>query len=198
MPPPSPVIYLARHGSADLARTDLVYHLPPGPPLTSTGVLEAVELASFLHQGGVRRIWTSPLDRACRTAEVAASACSAALIVDDRLTEMQPGETHDDVCARAWPVWEEVVASAIVHGPQAIVAHGGVVTALLLAIGVGSATLEEYGRRFDSGNPLPPGGAWEVTGPDARGAVTPRLVFAPSADRAFPVSLGIDSTTRSA
>jgi broad specificity phosphatase PhoE len=186
VPSSNPVLYLARHGSADLTRTDLVYHLPPGPPLSSIGTLEASELASFLQQGSVGRIWTSPLDRARRTAEVAARACSAALVVDDRLIEMQPEETHDDVCARAWPVWEAALASAFVEGPQALVTHGGVVTALLLALGIGSAALEEYGHRFDSGNPLPPGGAWEVPGPDARGVGTPHLAFVPGADRAFP------------
>lgn len=177
--PPSGTVYLARHATPDLTRTDLVYHLPPGPPLTLVGEAEAFDLGRFLHQGGVRLIWTSPLDRARRTAELAARICGAEVKEDGRLIEMRPDETHDDVFTRARPVWETAVgASARI--PQAFVAHGGVITAVLLAIGVERATLEEIGRRFDGGNPVPPGGAWEIAGPDARGALTARLAFVPS------------------
>jgi broad specificity phosphatase PhoE len=173
-----------RHATPDLTRTDIVYYLPPGPPLTALGEREATELGRFLCRADVRRIWTSPLERAGRTATVAAQACAAEVVTDARLTEMQPGETHDDVGARAGPVWEDAVTAASAQGPQALVTHGGVITALLLAIGVGAPTLEDLGRRFDSGNPVPPGGAWEVTGPDGNGALTARLVFVPSVQRA--------------
>jgi broad specificity phosphatase PhoE len=185
--PPARTVYLVRHATPDLTRTDLVYYLPPGPPLTTIGEHEATELGRFLCRGGVRRIWTSPLERARRTAKLAAKACAAEVVTDVRLTEMQPGETHDDVDARARPVWDVAVQTAAAQGPQALVAHGGVITALLLALGVAPTTLEQLGRRFDSGNPLPPGGAWEVTGPDATGAVTARLAFVPSVEQAASV-----------
>jgi broad specificity phosphatase PhoE len=177
-----------RHATPDLTRTDLVYYLPPGPPLTALGEQEATELGRFLCHGDVRRIWTSPLERAGRTATVAAQACAAEVVTDARLTEMQPGETHDDVGARARPVWDAAVEAAAAQGPQALVAHGGVITALLLALGVAPSRLEQLGRQFDSGNPVPPGGAWEVSGPDASGAVTARLAFVPSVEQAAAVS----------
>lgn len=179
-------VYLARHATPDLTRTDLVYYLPPGPPLTTLGEQEATELGRFLRHAEVRRIWTSPLERAGRTATLAGHASAAAVVMDPRLTEMQPGETHDDVGARAGPVWDHAVAAAAAQGPQALITHGGVITALLLAVGVEAATLEDFGRRFDSGNPVPPGGAWEVTGPDGSGVLTARLAFVPSIVAASP------------
>jgi broad specificity phosphatase PhoE len=172
-------VYLARHATPDLTRTDLVYYLPPGPPLTTLGELEASDLGQFLCHAGVRLIWTSPLERARRTAELAAKTCGAEVMEDARLTEMNPGETHDDVYARARPVWEAAIDRATARGPRALIAHGGVIRALLLAIGVTPATLEHIGRRFDSGNPAPPGGAWEITEPDGGGALTARLAFIP-------------------
>jgi broad specificity phosphatase PhoE len=177
---PGRTVYLARHATPDLTRTDLVYYLPPGPPLTKLGEHEASALGRFLCRGGVRCIWTSPLERARRTAELAASVCAAEVVEDARLMEMHPGETHDDVRARAEPIWHRAIEGAAAQGPQALIAHGGVITTLLLALGVTPATLEQVGRRFDSGNPLPPGGAWEVTGSDGSGALTARLAFVPA------------------
>lgn len=176
-------VYLVRHATPDLTRTDLVYFLPPGPPLTTVGELEAWELGLFLCRGGVRWIWTSPLERARRTAELAAKVCLARVIEDARLIEMHPDETHDDVRARAGPVWDLVVGKSDVHGPQALLAHGGVITALLQAVGVAPATLARVGRRFDGGNPVPPGGAWEVAGSGGNVPMTARLAFIPGANR---------------
>lgn len=171
-------VYLVRHATPDLTRTDLVYHLPPGPPLTGLGEEQAVELGHYLCGRGVRGIWSSPLERARRTADLAALSCAAEVVTDARLIEMQPGETHDDVYARARPVWDIVLAAAA-NGPQALVAHGGVITALLLALGVAPETLAVFGRRFDSGNPVPPAGAWLVRVPDTTGVPSARLVFIP-------------------
>lgn len=190
MPSPVPVagrtpgsrvatVYLVRHATPDLSRTELVYHLPPGPPLTRLGEEQAAELGRFLCRRGVRGIWSSPLERARRTADLAALACEAEVLTDARLIEMQPGETHDDVHARAGPAWD-VVLGASAHGPQALVAHGGVITALLLALGVAPETLAVLGRRFDSGNPVPPAGAWVVRVPGSTGLPTARLAFIPT------------------
>jgi broad specificity phosphatase PhoE len=180
---PGRTVFLVRHATPDLTRTDLVYFLPPGPPLTTAGELEASELGLFLRRRGVRWIWTSPLERAARTAELAASVCAAQVIEDARLIEMRPDESHDDVRARAGPVWDVAVGRAVVHGPQALVAHGGVITALLLAVGLAPRFLERVGRHFDSGNPVPPGGAWEVNRSDGDRSWAARLAFLPGADR---------------
>jgi broad specificity phosphatase PhoE len=174
-------VYLARHGTPDLTRTELVYHLVPGPPLTSLGAREAAALGRYLHERGVRRIWASPLERARRTAEVASRASGATLLIDDRLMEMQPGETHDDVRARAQPIWDLAISAPTGGGSQALITHGGVVTALLLFIGVSRAIVDEAGGRFDSGNPLPPAGAWEVVGPGVNGRLDATLSFVPPA-----------------
>lgn len=181
----SGTIYLVRHATPDLTRTELIYHLPPGPPLTRLGEEQAAELARFLRGRGVRGIWSSPLDRARRTAELVGLTCEAEVVTDARLIEMQPGETHDDVHARARPAWD-VVLEAAARAPQAIVAHGGVITALLMALGVASETLADLGRRFDSGNPLPPAGAWEVRVPGPTGLPSAQLVFIPDIRPAEP------------
>ena len=65
----TPIIYLARHATPDWSRTDLPYHLLPGPPLVPQGEAEAAELGRFLREAGVSRLYTSPLERARRTAE---------------------------------------------------------------------------------------------------------------------------------
>jgi 2,3-bisphosphoglycerate-dependent phosphoglycerate mutase len=177
---PRAVVLLARHGSADLTQTDLPYHLVPGPPLTAAGEREAEELGGFLAGRGVRGIRTSPLERARRTAEIAARIASTCLLVDDSLAEIQPGETHADVCKRAWPALLEAVSTARAQGsPTAIVAHGGVVTALLLGIGVSAARIHAHAAQFDGENPLPPAGAWEIVlGPSGLPAEA-ELVFTP-------------------
>ena len=69
-----PTIYLIRHATPDWSRTDLVYHLPPGPPLTAQGEAEAAKLGDFLRDMDVRHIFTSPLVRCLRTAEIAGAA----------------------------------------------------------------------------------------------------------------------------
>ena len=113
-----------------------------------------------------------------RTAEIAAAVGGLDVLVDDRLIEMQPGETHDDVRRRVWPAWAAMIEEAA-SGPTAVVAHGGVVTALLLAVGVSREILDDLGRHFDGSNPLPPGGAWEIVAPGSS-APFPRLAFVPS------------------
>ena len=175
---PTGTVYLVRHATPDLTRTELVYHLLPGPPLTKVGEEQAAELGQFLRGRGVQGIRSSPLERARRTAELVALACDVDVITDARLIEMQPGESHDDVHARARPAWDAVV-EASVHAPQALVAHGGVITALLLALGVPPETLAELGRRFDSGNPAPPAGAWLVQLSGSTGRPMAELVFTP-------------------
>jgi broad specificity phosphatase PhoE len=164
-------VYLVRHGTPDLTRTDLPYHLIPGPPLTPQGELEAAAVGRFLRDNGVRQLWASPLERTWRTAVLAAAEVAFAvgstveISLDHCLAEMQPGETHDDVRVRMWPAWERAVGHARARGPAAIVTHGGPITAILQALQVPQALLDEYGRRFDHGNPLPPAGAWRVTMP---------------------------------
>jgi 2,3-bisphosphoglycerate-dependent phosphoglycerate mutase len=71
--PQAYTLYLARHATPDRSRYDLPYHTPPGPQLTEKGRDEAAQMGRFLRQVGVRHILASPLERAWRTAVIAAA-----------------------------------------------------------------------------------------------------------------------------
>src|SRR5258707_2722188 len=100
-----PTIYLIRHATPDWSRTDLVYHLPPGPPLAARGEAEAAKLGDFLRDMAVGHIFPSPLARCLRTAEIAAAPAGLTPQEDTRLAEWRPDEKAPDVRARLWPAW---------------------------------------------------------------------------------------------
>ena len=155
------VIYLIRHATPDWSRSDLAYHVPPGPPLVEQGRQEAQALGGFLRGVGVRRLFTSPLERCQVTAEIAAAAAQLAVQVEGGLIEWQPGEDKATVTARMWPVFEAALRAGEADGPVGLVSHGGPIAMLLLRLGMDEATLAAQ-RCFDHGNPLPPAGAWEA------------------------------------
>jgi broad specificity phosphatase PhoE len=180
-----PTIYLIRHATPDWSRTDLVYHLPPGPPLTAQGEAEAARLGDFLRDMGVSHILTSPLVRCLRTAEIAGAAVGLSAQVDTRLAEWRPDEKAADVRARVWPVW--VHAGELCHlspGAVVLITHGGPIGLLLAELGLDPKQLAHYQSTFDRGNSVPPAGAWRAvrTSPDAPWSLN--LVFTPEAHRA--------------
>jgi broad specificity phosphatase PhoE len=157
-----PNVFLIRHATPDWTRNDLVYHLPPGPPLTEQGRQEAQALGAFLLSQGVRQMRSSPLERCLTTAEIAAQICGITWQVDDSLIEMQPGETTESVVPRLWPIFEQAWRESHQHGPIALVTHGGPVNALLQKLGLDAETMAQHKAQFDHANPLPPAGAWLV------------------------------------
>jgi broad specificity phosphatase PhoE len=98
-------IYLVRHATPDWTRTELSYHLPPGPPLTEEGLDEAKAVGGFLHKNKVTLIYTSPLARCLQTAQAAGKAAGVRVEVDHSLTEWQPGETYTSVARRSLAGW---------------------------------------------------------------------------------------------
>lgn len=175
-----PVVYFVRHGTPDWSRTDLIYHIPPGPTLVPAGELEAAEVGRYLRDQGVRQFWYSPLERTHRTAQLAGSICEAGLRCEDDLREMQPGETLDNVRSRLWPAWERAVAHSLAQGPLALVTHGGPITAMLSALQLPGDVLAHYARLFDRGNPVPPCGAWKAVRPGADELWDVSLAFVPA------------------
>lgn len=155
-------IFLARHASPDWSRKDIPYHLPPGPPLTAQGVVEAAALAEFLRQAGVQQLYISPLERCIQTAGIIVDRIGAAHKIVPALIEVQPGETTDDLRSRLWPVFEQAYQSAAADGPAALITHGSPIAMLLSVLGLKSTRLQKY-QIYDDKNVLPPGGAWQAT-----------------------------------
>jgi broad specificity phosphatase PhoE len=173
-------VYLARHAAPDRFNTTFVYHQLPGPPLTEQGVREAQALGAYLRSVEARRIYSSPFERCLRTAEIAAGAAGINWQVEERLGEVQPGEALEDVLRRVQPAFDRFAQESASDGPVVLVTHGGVVSALLLHLGMEADALKER-KVFDYGNPLPPAGAWLAERDGVGTGWNLRLAFQPEA-----------------
>lgn len=176
-------LYLARHATPDRTRTDIPYFTPPGPPLTAQGESEAAELGAFFRAAGMRHILSSPMERAHRTAQIAAEHASLPLTLAEGLIEWKPGEKDAEIKTRLWPVWEHALTLSEADGPVAMVSHGGPIAVLLAELGMEQSVIDHYKSLFDNRNPLPPAGVWEAARPDPSGAWQLRLAFTPEAYR---------------
>ncbi len=178
-----PTLYLVRHATPDWSRTDIPYHLPPGPPLTPLGEREAAQLGEFLRDMGARQFVHSPLERCARTAEIAAEVAGATLTLDTRLAEIRPEEKPADVLARVWAVWVEAGQACLDGEPRVLVTHGGPVGFLLTELGLPAKDLAHYQNKFDRRNPVPPAGAWRAIRPTPEGPWSLDLAFTPSVEQ---------------
>jgi probable phosphoglycerate mutase len=174
-------LYLIRHATPDWSRTDLTYHLPPGPPLVQQGEREAEQLGTYLKEAGVTAIYSSPLERCLRTAQIAGAAINLPVQIEPGLTELVPGESSDGVQARLRPVFESA-REASQAGPVALITHGGPIALLLAQLGLLPEAINHYKRLFDRNNPLPPAGAWQAAQRNGGWELT--LSFVPEAYRA--------------
>jgi broad specificity phosphatase PhoE len=179
-----PTVYLVRHATPDWSRTDIPYHLPPGPPLIEKGEKEAVQLGEFLRDMGVRQLFHSPLERCARTAALAAAVAGAEAVLDVRLAEQHPNEPPAEVLARVWPVWVHAGERCLSDGPIALVSHGGPIQRLLTELGLEAKLMTQYKNTFDHNNPLPPAGAWRAVRANPDGPWTLDLAFTPDEHRA--------------
>ena len=180
------MIFLVRHATPDWSRIDLSYHLPPGPPLTPQGEREATALAEYLRSVGVRQLYTSPLERCLRTAQIVAEALGVPALQEAGLREWVPGESETEVRARFRPVWERA-GGGETNGhqpePAALITHGGPIALLLADLGMDANTLAHYRRTFDRNNPLPPAGVWRVARPAPGAPWQLTLAYLPEAYR---------------
>lgn len=155
-------IYLIRHASPDWTRKDIPYDIPPGPPLTADGEREALALGAFLKQAGVAKVYHSPMERALRTAQIAAGVAGIETLLRADLSEWRAKEAEEDVRARVWPVVQECLAQSEAGRPVGLVSHGGPIGLLLREFKLPAGQLDAQRRLYDHGNPLPPAGAWLV------------------------------------
>lgn len=178
-----PTLYLARHATPDWSRTDLPYHIPPGPPLVPQGEDEAAQLGRYLRQAGVVRAFASPLERAHRTAVIAAGVAEVPVHVDNSLAEWRPDEKVEHIRARFWPTWERMIALSLQSGPLALVTHGGPIGFFLDELGLPKDTLAYFKRIFDRNNAVPPGGVWKFSRPASGEPWDMMLAFVPEVYR---------------
>lgn len=122
-------IYLVRHALPDYA-TGVAYHLPPGPPLTETGMEQAAGAARLLSRFPIRRVVSSPMRRCLMTAEPIAATLGLDLLTDADLGEQQPGGTPMATALR-------MLRAALSQSDAqtvALVSHSGPLEQLLLAL----------------------------------------------------------------
>lgn len=80
------LIHLVRHGETDNP-DDIVYASLPGFNLTARGEAQARSTARFLGSQPITAVWSSPLQRALRTAEIIARRRGLSVQVDEDLVE---------------------------------------------------------------------------------------------------------------
>jgi broad specificity phosphatase PhoE len=83
-------IYLVRHGQTSWNRDRRLQGLRD-IPLNRTGVRQSYRLAEWYRSTGVRRLVSSPLLRARRTAQILSERAGCAPLIDDRLREIDHG-----------------------------------------------------------------------------------------------------------
>jgi broad specificity phosphatase PhoE len=83
-------IYLVRHGQTSWNQNQRLQGLRD-IPLNRTGIRQSQRLAQWYRNAGVRRIVSSPLLRARRTAQILAERTGRTPLTDDRLREIDHG-----------------------------------------------------------------------------------------------------------
>jgi broad specificity phosphatase PhoE len=141
---------------------------------------EAAELGAYFYAMGVRHILASPLERAWRTAHIAAAIAGAGVEQNLDIAEWRLDEVEKSVSERMQRAYALAGSLSAQHGPVALVSHGAPILTLLKDLGLHPAEAERH-RIYDSRNPLPPAGAWQVA-PDGL-----RLSFVPAGIR-WPVT----------
>jgi len=174
-------IFLVRHATPDWTRKDIPYDIPPGPELTPKGEREAEELAAFLKSRSVVKLYHSPLERAAGTARIAAALNVIPCVEEPRLAEWRLREEGEpQVRERMKAVFDETFREALEAGAIGLVSHGGPIEVLLQELGIDPRELAACRTRFDTTNPLPPAGAWELERDGKENSWGLKLVFIPS------------------
>lgn len=181
----TPTIYLVRHATPDWSRTDIRYDIPPGPPLVAQGEAEAARLGEFLRTVNAYKVYASPLERAKRTANIAAEIANLSVLEELAIAEWRRGESEQEVLARMLPFWEQICRESSEQGPIVIVSHGGPIRMMLHHLKLEQAEVDFYRKQFDRDNPVPPAGAWQATRSRFDDRWQLQLAFTPQPHQAY-------------
>ncbi len=104
-----PYFYLVRHGSNDYLGKGLAGRLP-GVGLNDKGRAEAAWIAETLSTVGIKRIFSSPLDRCRETAEPLAQRLSLPIEYSDEILEVDFGDWSGKMLdelerSEQWKLW---------------------------------------------------------------------------------------------
>ena len=177
-------VFLIRHASPDWERRDIPYDIHPGPMLTPRGEKEAEALADFLKRQGLVRLYHSPFERAAKTARIVAARNGIPAIEEPGLAEWRSvDEPESRVRLRMVSVFQQAARESRDGGPTGLVSHGGPIALLLLELGIPKEKLAKYRTMFDTTNPLPPAGVWQVEKDDGEVGWRFEMVFQPEVDR---------------
>jgi broad specificity phosphatase PhoE len=156
-------VFLIRHASPDWQRRDIPYDIQPGPMLTPKGEKEAELLADFLQSQGLARLYYSPFERAAKTALIVTALNGIPAVEEPELAEWRSrDEVESSVRLRMVSAFERAARETAQDGPSGLISHGGPIALLLLELGMAQDELAKYRMKFDTTNPLPPAGVWEV------------------------------------
>ena len=86
------MIIFLRHAQAENNTKKILAGRTPGINLTEDGKKQAEQAGKMLESLNVSAIYSSPIDRAIQTAEIAAKHCNVEYKTDDRLIELDMGQ----------------------------------------------------------------------------------------------------------
>ncbi len=175
--PDSFTLYLTRHATPDRTRSEVAYHILPGPTLAESGQQQARELGAFFHAAGIVYILSSPFERARQTAALAGEICGASLEFTSDLGERQPIESEILLVQRMQRAFTAAAQVSAQLGPVVVLSHGAPVLSLLRSIGLANRLIERC-RIYDNRNLIPMAGAWLVERLDGE-PLRMRPAFAP-------------------
>ena len=120
------MIIFLRHGQATNNTERILAGRTPGVPLTKTGIKQAKNIAKYLKPLNISKIYTSPVERAQKTAEIVAKHNSVDYTIDNRLIEIDmgkfTGKPYDEIIASNGNVFLKF------YQGETEIAHNGVET----------------------------------------------------------------------
>ncbi len=119
------IIFL-RHAQAKNNTERILAGRTEGVPLTDTGIKQAEQTAQLLKHMNISAIYSSPIERAKHTAEIAGKSNSLDVTIDDRLNELDMGKftgmPYDEILTSHGNVFMKF------YNGELEVAHNGVET----------------------------------------------------------------------